>query len=149
MVAVRVVQMAADEVVDVVAVRHRGMAAAIAMDVSSVVAVAVVIRGTARGMLVVDGDRMLVDVVPVGVVHMPVMQVVDMTFVGHRDVPAVRAVLMGVVGMDRVVGHCAGLSERGAIRQLAGSEKHAWHRRRSEPADRREPGAVVAAVHRA
>ena len=117
MVAVRVVQMAAD---DVVAVRHRGMAAAIAMDLPGVVAVAVVIGGTARGMLVVDGDRVLVDVVPVGVVQMPVMQVVDMTFVGHRDAPAVRAVLMGVVGMDRVVGHRASLSGRAGIMQLAG-----------------------------
>jgi len=75
-VAVRVVQVAADEVIDVVAVRHRLVPAALAVDVADLVAAAVVRRGTRGRVRGVDRQHVLVDVVAVRVVQVAVVQVV-------------------------------------------------------------------------
>jgi hypothetical protein len=47
----------------------------------------------------VDTDDMLVDMIAMHMVHMAVMQIVDVPVVANRDVTAVRAVLMGMVQM--------------------------------------------------
>ena len=94
-VAVGVVQLAGDEVVDVVAVRDGRVPAVGAMDVIGVVALASVCA--AVRMLIVDGDDVLIDVVAVGVVQMAVVHVIDVTFVSDREVTAVRTVLMGMI----------------------------------------------------
>ena len=102
MVAVRVMEVIADEVVEVIAVRHGFMPAVRAVDVRIAVSVAVVLRravGRVRGVHV---DHVLVHVVAVRVVQVPVMQVVDVAFVLERDMAAVRAVLMGMIVMNRV-----------------------------------------------
>ena len=47
----------------------------------------------------VDGDRMLVDMILMHVVEMAIVQIVHMTIMANCRVAAVRAMLMGMVGM--------------------------------------------------
>ena len=51
----------------------------------------------AGGMVGVDGEDVLVDVVPVRVMQMPVVEVVDMAVVQHRGVPAAGTVDVVVI----------------------------------------------------
>jgi hypothetical protein len=99
-VAVRVVQVAVDEVVDVVAVGDRFVAAAGAVHVAGLVAAAA--RGAGvqpSGFLVgVTSRLVLVDVVTVRVMQVAVVQVVDVVAVPDRGVAAVGAVLCGRAG---------------------------------------------------
>jgi len=46
-----------------------------------------------------DRDDMLVNMIPVHVVEMAVMKIVNMAVMANRRVPAVRAMLVGMVGM--------------------------------------------------
>jgi hypothetical protein len=94
MIAVRVMQPSVHQVVDVVAVRHGFVSAARTMLVR-----ASNFGRTAHGVGVADVDGMLVDVIVVHVVQMAVMKVVDMVAMAHGRMPAVRTMLMGVVGM--------------------------------------------------
>jgi hypothetical protein len=101
-VRVRVVQDAVDEVVGVIAVRHGLVTAS-----RAVLMLRVVAAGRARavaGIAGADRDDVLVDMVLVGVVQVAVVQVVDVALVRDRGVPAVGAVDVGVISMDRVVG---------------------------------------------
>lgn len=92
--AMRVVQMAGDEIIDMIPVRDGLMAAAGAMSV----------RGhmTAAGMpggacIRVDGaylEYMFIDVIPVRVVQMAVVQIVHMSVVEHAGVAAARSMCM-------------------------------------------------------
>lgn len=99
MVPVRVVQVAVDEVVDVVAMRHRLMPATGAVLVPRLVSLAAMLGRAAIRVLRSHLDGVLVDVVAVHVVQVPVVQVIDMITVPHRSVPAVGAVLMRVIGV--------------------------------------------------
>jgi hypothetical protein len=47
----------------------------------------------------IDCDDMFVDVILVHMVEMPIVKIVHMAVMANRGVPAVRAMLMGVVGM--------------------------------------------------
>ena len=104
-VAVGVVEVALDEVVGVVAVRDGGVAAAVAVGVSGVMAAASVVGRAAGRMRVVDGDRVLIDVVAVGVVQVAVVEVVDVIAMVHGGVSAAGAVLVGMVRVDVVIAH--------------------------------------------
>ena len=106
-VAVRVVQVAIDEVIDVVAMRHRFVAAAGAMHVAGFVAVAVVVRGADVRVGGADGDAVFIDVVAVRVVQVAVVQVINVAFVFDGGVTAIRAVLVFVVGVVRFVAATA------------------------------------------
>jgi hypothetical protein len=104
-ITVGVVEVIVDEVVDVIAVRHRRVAAPLAVSVLGVVVADVVPGSAAVRMCVVDCDYVFVDMALVRVVEMSVMQIVDMVVVCHRNVPAAWSVLMRMVGMDLVVAH--------------------------------------------
>ena len=104
-VAVLVMQMRADEVVDVVAVRHSVVAAAFAVDVTGVVAGAAMIGRAAIGVLGVDGEPVLVHVVVMWMVEVSVVQVVDVVLVHDGGVTAAGLVPMGVVLVDLVLVH--------------------------------------------
>jgi hypothetical protein len=95
--AIRMVQVAFDQIIDVVAVRHCFMTASRPVSVRSVVSLAGVFRGAALRVGVADCDRVLVDVALVRVVQVPVVQVVHVSFVLHRHMAAVRTVLVLVV----------------------------------------------------
>lgn len=98
-IAVRVMQVAVDEVVDVIAVGNGGVSAVRPVHVIRVVPVALV-RSAVGRVGVVDRDRVLVVVTVVGAVEVSVVQVADVVPVLDRDVAAVGSVRVGVVLVD-------------------------------------------------
>jgi hypothetical protein len=102
MIAVRMVQVAIDKIIDVVAVRHLWMSAVRAVGVR-----AVDLRRAFCGIGRVDRDHMFIDVIAVHMMQMAVMKIVDMIVMANCGVSATRAVLMGVVGVVFLVacGH--------------------------------------------
>ena len=109
MVAMRMMQVSIDQIIDVIAMRHGFVSAARPMHVSGVMPRAAVLRragiGIGRGHL----DHMLVDMIAMGMMQMAVMEVVHVTAMLHGRVPATGAMDMRMVGMRRVlaVGHVA------------------------------------------
>jgi hypothetical protein len=97
----RVMQVAVDEVVGMVAVRDRRMAARRSVHVRGLVTRARVLRGAGVGVGRGHRDNVLVDVVPVRVVQMPVVNIVHMAVVTDRDVSAIRAVDVLMVRVRR------------------------------------------------
>ena len=121
-VAVRMVEVVVDEVVDVITVGNSGVTASLTVGVLGFVLSAVVPGGAAIGMCVIDCDDVLVDVPLVRMVQMSVVQVVDVVVVHHRDVPAARSVLMGMIGMDLVVAHALECRSTGTRAPFVGSK---------------------------
>ena len=106
-VAVRVVQVAIDEVVNVVAMRHGFVAATGTVYMSRFVAAAVVVRRAGIRVGGADGDAVFIDVVAVRMVQVAVVQIVNVAVVLDGGVAAVRAVLVRVVGVVRFVAATA------------------------------------------
>lgn len=107
MVAMGVVQVAIDQVVDVVTVGHGFVAAARTVNVAWLMAGAAV-RGSASGGIGgAHWDGMLVHMVAVGVVQVAIVQIVDVAVVHDGGVAAARTVLVVVVGvvMGGTVAH--------------------------------------------
>jgi hypothetical protein len=105
MIAVGVVEMAADQVVDVTVVRNRLVPAALAVDVLGLVGFAVVVGSASLRVLGVDREDVLVDVVSVGVMEVAVVQVIDVVAVLHRRVSAAGRVPVLVMFVDLVIAH--------------------------------------------
>ena len=82
-IAVRMVQTAVDRIVDVVAVRHGFVPApsGVRMTIVAVDRLRVTVR-----MPVIHRDHVLIDVIVVRVVKMPVVEIIDVVVVAHRDV---------------------------------------------------------------
>lgn len=91
MVAVGEVQVAIDEVADVVAVGHDLVSASRSVDVAPLVAGADVIRSTPHGVRRAYFDDMLVDVAVVHVVQVSIVKVVNVVAVAHGGVAATRS----------------------------------------------------------
>ena len=102
-VAVGVVQVIADQVVGVIAVRHGRMATAGPVLVAGLVPGARVAGRAARRVRGIDRDRAFVDMVAVRVVEVTVVQVVDVAVMAYRAVPAVLTVpvVVRLVGLMR------------------------------------------------
>ena len=100
-----VVEVALDEVVDVVAVRYGRVSAGWAVHVALLVARAGVARRASRRVRGIHRDRAFVDVITVHVMKVPVMQVVDVPVVLHCAVAATRSVQVIVRLMNRVCPH--------------------------------------------
>jgi len=101
--AVRVMQASIDEIIDVVAMGHSLVSAPGAVGVSA----AFRIGRAAHGIDVAYGNHVLVDMVSVHVMQVTVVQIIDMAIMPDGSMSAVRAMLMGVVGMMLLVtyGH--------------------------------------------
>lgn len=102
---VRMVQVTVDEVVDVVTVRHRLVAAVRSVDVVGRVGTAGVVGRAGPRVGVADGDDVLVHMVLVRVMQMTVVEEVDVAVVADCGVAAALAVDMVVVVMDVMVAH--------------------------------------------
>ena len=102
MVAVRMVQVVGDAVVDVIAVRHRLVTAIRAVDMPGLVAAAAVVRRALIGVIARNLDHVLVDMIVMRVVEMALMQVVDVAGMAHGGVAATRPMTMGMVGVAGV-----------------------------------------------
>jgi hypothetical protein len=94
MIAVRMVQPAVHEIVEMVTMRHRLMPAVWTVHVR-----AGDFRRALHGICGIDRDDMFVHVILVHVVEMAVVKVVHMAVMANRSVPAIRAMLVGVIGM--------------------------------------------------
>jgi hypothetical protein len=107
MAAVWMVQVAIDQVVDMVAVRHGFMAAARTVLVTSLMAAAIVIRRAGVGIAAAHFDHMFVEMVFVRVMQVAIVEIVHVIAVPDRGVAAARTVLVRVFVMDLVlaVGH--------------------------------------------
>lgn len=98
MVAVGVMQVPVDQVVDVIAVGHRLMPAARAVHVVGRVRAAAVVGRAAVRVDVGHLDAMLLDHVALfGMVEVPIVQVVDVILVLNGDVAAVWTMLVATV----------------------------------------------------
>ena len=75
MIGMRVVEVALDEIIDVIAVRHRLVAATGSVLMSGRVPAAAVLRGAVVWMVSIYRDRMLVDMIAVHVMEIPVIQI--------------------------------------------------------------------------
>ena len=106
MVAVRMVKVAIDEIVDMVAVRDRLMSASRPVHVTRLVSGATVIRRAAIRVLGRHFNDVLVYVIGMRVMQMPVVQVVDMIAVAHRRMTTSGAMLMRMIGMMRLGALC-------------------------------------------
>jgi hypothetical protein len=94
-----------DEVVDVIAVRHRVVPAVRAMDVTIRVPIALMTGRARVGVSGIDSDRAFVDVITMHRVEMSIVQIVDVAVVPDRAMATVRAVYMLVVGVNLVLVH--------------------------------------------
>jgi hypothetical protein len=121
------VQVAVDEIVHMIAVRDRFVTAARAVLVGGLVPVAVMIGGASRRVGIADLDRVLVDVIAMGVMEVAVVQVVGVARMYHADVTAVGPVsvsvsLVHIVGFHRSLLRFAyrlTLGGRAAVRKAA------------------------------
>ncbi len=101
-VAMRMMQVAVDEIVDVIPMGHRFVTATRTMYMAGLVSAAGVIGSTDFGVRFADFDDMLFDgAVCILMVQMPVVQVVGMTIMIHGCVATLLAVLMLVIGVRR------------------------------------------------
>jgi hypothetical protein len=94
MVAMGMMQTSAHEVIDMIAMRHGFVPAGRAMLVR-----AARLRRALHGIGRIDRDDVLVDVILVHVMQMPVVKVIDVALMAYRRMPAVRAMLVGMVRM--------------------------------------------------
>lgn len=102
-VAVRMMQPAIDEVIDVVAMRDRFVPAAGAVDVTGLVPAAG--RGVAIGIRSADLDDVFIDMIAMRMMQVPVVQIIDVPVVFHRSVAAAAAVSVVVIGVEFAVAH--------------------------------------------
>ena len=103
-IPVAVMQPTTDKVVDVIAVRHRLVAASAAMRVRLVARHGL---GMAVGMRRVDSDHVLVDVIPMRVVHVAVVEVVDVILMADCAVAATVAMTMRMWSVVNRMSHGA------------------------------------------
>jgi hypothetical protein len=96
---VRVVKVAVHQVIDVVAVRDRLVTAARPVLVSLDMSAAVVAGRAGHRVSGIDRELVLLDDAPAHVVQVPVVEVIDVTFVLDSRVPAAGAVLVGMIRM--------------------------------------------------
>src|SRR5216684_8663589 len=102
MIAMRMMQVVSDAVVEVIAVRHRLVTAIGAMHMTGLMTAAAVVCRALVGIVVRHLDHVFVDMILVRVVQMPVMQVVDVAAMAHGGVAATRPMAMGMVGVAGV-----------------------------------------------
>ena len=99
MVAVRVMQVTLYQVVDMVPMGHALMAAIGAMNMPFIVAGAVMVSCASVGVRCVHFEHVLIDMIPVHMVQVPVMQVIGVLVMADGLMPAVWSVLVSVPSM--------------------------------------------------
>jgi hypothetical protein len=100
-IAVRMVQVAVDEIVDVIPMWHRFMATPRSVNVARLVAAAA--RRTLIRIFGAHFEPVFVYMIGMRMVQMAVMQIIDVTVVLDCGMPTVRAMLMVVMGVMRFV----------------------------------------------
>lgn len=98
-IAMGVVQVAIDQVIDMVAMGNRLMAATRTVDMVGSMAATLVAGGAAVGVLAVGFQCVFIDMIAMHVMQVPIMQVIDMPTVFDCRVTAAGLVLMVMVRM--------------------------------------------------
>jgi hypothetical protein len=98
-IAVRMVQMIADAIIDMIAVGHRLVTTARAVNMSGVVTAAAMVGGASIRVRGRHLDHMLIDMAFMRVVQMALMQIIDMPFVAHGLMSTAGTVLVRMFGM--------------------------------------------------
>ena len=126
MPAVRVMEMLADEIVDVIAMGNLLVTAIGAMNMRGLMPTADVLGRAIRRVSGAYPEDMLVDVIAVGVMQMPVMEIVDVALVLDRRVPAIGSMRVRVACVNAVLRISHGHNHRSGHtrRQIGGDEKH-------------------------
>jgi hypothetical protein len=107
MVPVRMMQMAVDQVVDMITMWYRLVAAGRSMPMTFLVATAIVVGRAPLGIGAGYLDHVLVIVVAMRMVQVAVMEIVDVVAMLDRGVAAAWSVAVRVILMDRVLGHAS------------------------------------------
>src|SRR5262249_15185456 len=94
MVIMWVMQSSVHEVIDVIAVRHRFVSAARPMRMR-----APGLRCAQQGIGVADLDNVFVDMIPMHVMQMTIVEVIDVAIMAHGRVSTTRTMLMHVIRM--------------------------------------------------
>jgi hypothetical protein len=115
-VAVRMMEMILDHVIDVISVWNLRMPAVWAVDVFAAVRATLMLWGTSCRVRRTDRDRVLVDVIVVGMVEVSIVQIIDVITVLNRRVATTRGMLVSVSFMHPAVR----LSHRASFTQQAG-----------------------------
>lgn len=103
MIAVLVMQMPADQVIDMIPMRNRRMTAVLSMLMLVVVRSAAVARRALIRIARAHRDAMLIDVIAVNVMQMPVVQIIHMAVVPHRGMPAIGAMDMRMILVGEMI----------------------------------------------
>jgi len=98
-VTVREVQVAIDQIIHMVTVRHHFMPAAGTVDMAGIVTGTVVLRGTGDGIGCADGNHMLVNVPVMREVQMTIVQIINMPLMTYGCMPTVGTMLVGMIGV--------------------------------------------------
>lgn len=96
MAVVRMMQMAVDQIVDMIAVRHRRVPAICAVCVAAFMCAAIVLRSAAVRVAPTRRDAMVIDVIVVHMVHVTIMEIIGVPVVAYCCVTAVWTVGMAV-----------------------------------------------------
>jgi len=102
---VRMVKMAVDEVVDMIAMRNRFVSAVGTMDVGAVVSTALMVRGADRRIRGRESDYVLVNMAVVEMMKMTIVKVIDVVLVLDGSMTATGFVLVFVTKMSITFGH--------------------------------------------
>ena len=99
MIAVRMMEVAADAVIDMVGMRNRLVATVRSVNVLLRVGFAPVIRRAGCRIGPADSKTVLVDVTGVGMMQVTIVQIVDVAAVADGGVATTRPMLVSMVGM--------------------------------------------------
>jgi hypothetical protein len=94
--AMSMVHMAADHIIEVIAVRNAFMPAFRAVSVFTFVRSTLVVRRACVWVGSADSNRMLIDVAVMEVMHVTIMKIVRMPLVSYGHVPAIRTMFVTV-----------------------------------------------------
>ena len=98
MVAVGRMQVTVHQIIDVITVRHRLMAASRPVHVVGAMAGTPMIRSAAIGVLLRNLDDVFIDVVTMRMLQMTIFKIVDVVAMPNRGVPAIGTMRMGLRG---------------------------------------------------
>jgi hypothetical protein len=102
MIAMRVMEVPSDQIVDMVTVRHRFMTATWTMYMARFVSAALMLRRAAIRIRRVDFQRVFVDMVAMRMMQMAVVQIVDVVTVFDGGMPTILTMLVIMVGVMRL-----------------------------------------------
>jgi hypothetical protein len=116
MVAMGMMQVSIDQIVGMVPVRYRFMTAARAVAMRRIMTATAVVRCAAIGIRGAYLDDMLVDVTIMRMMQMAIVQVIGVSLMPNRDVPATWSMDMGMIGVDRMIVRSHAGSFRSGLR---------------------------------